>query len=122
MSAEEEVGGAVDATAATGPGAERSPGGEHTTFTALTGFFTGLAFVILVPGTYAALLRVFVDNDTAEQLFPLVLVSLAVPLGLTAAPSTRRFGRYMLIGILTTAVVVVGSAALVLWYLYATES
>ncbi len=95
---------------------------DHPIFTPLAGFFTGLLYVIVVPGTYAALLRVFVDDETAEELFALVLLALALPLALAIAPRTRRFGRYMLLGIVTTAVVVLGTAALVLWFLYATES
>ena len=33
---------------------------------------------------------------------------LAVPIVLIAIPRTRRFGRYMLLGMLATAVVVIG--------------
>ncbi|HTW18549.1 MAG TPA: hypothetical protein VMF51_25710 [Nocardioides sp.] len=95
---------------------------DHPTFTSLSGFFTGLLFVILVPGIYAGLLSVLVETETAEELFPLVLVTLAIPIGLTVAPRTRRFGRYMLIGIVTTAVVVLASAGLVLWILYSTDA
>jgi hypothetical protein len=90
---------------------------DHPTFTALTGFFTGLAFVILVPGLFAALLGLVFEDQAAEDLFPFVLVTLAIPLGLVIAPRTRRFGKYMLIGMVTTALVVGGVAALVLWYL-----
>jgi hypothetical protein len=100
--------------------AERQPDWwhrDHPTFTALSGFFTGLAFVVLVPGLFIALLHVLVDDDTAEQLFPFVLVTLAVPIGLVIAPRTRRFGLYMLIGLTVTALVVGGVAALVLWYM-----
>ena len=89
---------------------------DHPTFTALTGFFTGLAFVALVP---AALRRpappASFDDETTNDLFPIVLVALAVPLGLVAFSRTRRFGTYMLIGIVVTALVVVGAASLVLW-------
>ena len=95
---------------------------DHPTFTALTGFFTGLAFVVLVPGLFIALLHVLVDDDTAEELFPFVLVTFAVPLGLVIAPRTRRFGIYMLIGIVATALVVGGVAALVIWYMVTHES
>lgn len=95
---------------------------DHPTFTSLAGFFTGLLFIILVPGAYAGLLSVLVDQDTAEDMFPLVLITLAVPIVLTVLPRTRRFGRYMLIGIVTTAVVVLATAALVLWILYSTDS
>ncbi|WP_244932277.1 hypothetical protein [Nocardioides sp. W7] len=93
---------------------------DHPTFTSLSGFFTGLLFVILVPGIYAALLSVFVETETAEELFPLVLVTLGIPIALTVVPRTRRFGRFMLVGIVTTAVVVLASAGLVLWILYST--
>jgi 4-amino-4-deoxy-L-arabinose transferase-like glycosyltransferase len=90
---------------------------DHPTFSALSGFFTGLLVVIVVPGAFAALLRAFFDYDTAEELFPLVLVTFAVPIGLIVAPRTRRFGRYMLLGMFATAVVVLGVAALVVWIL-----
>ena len=116
-----------DASAGTGGGEDpaRRPDWwhrDHPTFTSIAGFFTGLAFVVVVPGTYAALLNLVADAETAEELFPLVLVALAVPLGLLVAPRTRRFGRYMLVGISTTAVVVLGTAGLVVWYLYSRGS
>ena len=94
---------------------------DHPTFTALTGFFTGLAFVIVAPGAFAAILSALFDYDTAEGLFPFVLLTLGVPIGLVAAPRTRRFGRYMLIGMSTTLLVVLGVAALVLWWLVKVE-
>ena len=53
----------------------------------------------------------------ALQLFPFVLVTLVVPLGLVINPRTRRFGVYFWIGMVLTAVVVLGVGALVLWYL-----
>ena len=102
------------------PTTERQPDWwhrDHPTFASLTGFFTGLVSVVLVPGLFIALLHVLVDDDTAEELFPFVLVMLAVPIGLVIAPRTRRFGIYMLIGITVTALVVGGVAALVLWYM-----
>ena len=94
---------------------------DHPTFTALTGFFTGLVVVIVVPGAFAAMLRALFDYDTAEDLFPFVLVMLAVPIVLIAVPRTRRFGRYMLLGMLATAAVVIGVAALVVWILILTD-
>lgn len=111
------------------PPAEQAPAHEpswwhrdHPTFTALAGFFTGLLFIILVPGIYAGVLSVLVDSDTAEELFPLVLIALGVPIGLTVARRTRRFGRYMFVGIVTTAVVVLATAAVALWILYTADS
>jgi hypothetical protein len=90
---------------------------DHPTFTALAGFFTGLLFVALVPATYVAVLSLMFDNKKVEDLFPFVLVTLVVPLALVVNQRTRRFGTYFWIGIVLTAVVVVGVAALVLWYL-----
>ena len=106
-------------------GTERQPDWwhrDHPTFTALTGFFTGLAFVIVVPGLFAAVLGWIFAYDRAEELFPLVLLTLAVPIGLVIVPKTRRFGLYMLIGLATTALVVLGVAALVLWYMVSYQS
>jgi hypothetical protein len=90
---------------------------DHPTFSALTGFFTGLLFVALIPAVYVAVLSLIFDNDKVENLFPFVLVTLVVPLALVVNQRTRRFGTYFWIGIVLTAVVVVGVGALVLWYL-----
>jgi hypothetical protein len=95
---------------------------DHPTFTAITGFFAGLAFVIVVPGLFAAVLNWIFDYHRAESLFPFVLVTLAVPLGLVIAPRTRRFGLYMVVGMVSTALVVGGVAALVLWYMVTYQS
>ena len=118
-----------DATGASVPGSAAARGDrppdwwhrDHPTFTALTGFFTGLVFVILVPSVVAAVLSVLVDDRTAESLLPLVLVALVVPIALIVAPRTRRFGIYTAIGMVVTAAVVVGVAALVLWTMIALE-
>ncbi len=88
---------------------------DHPVFTPLVGFFAGLVFVTVVPGGWIGLLRLVLDYDRAEQLFPLVLVALVLPLGLVAARRTRRFGLYMLLGMAVTALVVLGVASLVLW-------
>jgi hypothetical protein len=90
---------------------------DHPTFTALTGFFTGLLFVILVPGVFAAVLSWVFEYHTAEDLFPLVLVTLVVPIGLLVSRRSRRFGIYMVVGMVSTLLVVAGVSALVLWYL-----
>lgn len=90
---------------------------DHPTFTAITGFFTGLAYIIVVPGLYAAILSWIFDDSQAEDLFPFVLISLAVPLGLVVSPRTRRFGLYMSLGVVATALVIIGVALLVLWIL-----
>ena len=90
---------------------------DHPTFAALSGFFTGLLFVALVPAVYVGILSLMFDNDRVEELFPFVLVTLVVPVGLVASKRTRRFGTYFWIGMVLTAVVVIGVGALVLWYL-----
>ena len=48
--------------------------------------------MLVVPGAFAAMLRALFDYETAEELFPFVLVMLAVPIVLIAVPRTRRFG------------------------------
>ena len=95
---------------------------DHPTFTALSGFFTGLAFVVVVPGLFIGLLNWLFADDTAESLFPFVLVTLGVPIGLVIAPRTRRFGLYMLIGVVATALVVLGVGGLVLWFMLTYQS
>jgi hypothetical protein len=64
---------------------------------------------------YAALLGVLVSDATAQKLFPLVLVALLVPIVLLVWRKTRRFAQFMLLGIVSTAVVIAVTAALVLW-------
>jgi hypothetical protein len=95
---------------------------DHPTFSALAGFFTGLFFVALVPAAYVGALSLMFDNQKVEDLFPFVLVTLVVPLVLVVNPRTRRFGVYFWIGIVLTAVVVVGVGGLVLWYLVEHQS
>lgn len=95
---------------------------DHPTFTALTGFFTGLGFVIVIPGVFAGILNALFSYHRAEGLFPLVVVTLFVPLGLVIHPRTRRFGLYMCIGMLSTLLVVAGVAGLVLWYMVKYQS
>jgi len=95
---------------------------DHPVFVPLAGFFTGMAYIILVPGTYAAVLKAVVGYQRAEELFPFVLLTLVVPIALLAPQHTRKFGRYMLFGVLATAVVVVGVALGVLWFLLNRDS
>jgi hypothetical protein len=90
---------------------------DHPVFVPLAGFFTGMLFIILVPGTYAAILKGLVGYKRAEDLFPFVLLTLVVPIGLLVPHHTRRFGRYLVFGVLATAIVVVGVALGVLWFL-----
>ena len=93
---------------------------DHPIFTPLSGFFAGLAFMLVVPGLFGALLESFFSQHTVADLFPFVLVALAVPVVLVARHQTRRFGLYFVVGMAATAVVVVGVAALVVWIMTAT--
>jgi hypothetical protein len=90
---------------------------EHPTFQALSGFFAGLLYVVLVPAAFVGLLHLVVDDETTNDLFPLVLLALALPIGLVTSHRTRRFGGYMLVGMLVTAIVVLGVAGLVIWFM-----
>ena len=94
---------------------------SHPTFAGLVGFFTGVAFVIVVPGVYAALLSLFLGDTTAQRLFPLVLIAVLVPLALLVPRKTRRFAEFMLLGVVLTAVVIGVTAALVIWVLVKTQ-
>jgi 4-amino-4-deoxy-L-arabinose transferase-like glycosyltransferase len=95
---------------------------DHPVFVPLAGFFSGMAFIILVPGTYAAILKSLVGYERAEELFPFVLLTLVVPIALLAPHHTRKFGRYMLFGVFATAIVVGGVALGVLWFLINKDS
>ncbi len=90
---------------------------SHPTFAAVVGFFTGIAFVIVVPGVYATLLNAFLGEKTAQRLFPYVLIAMLVPLGLLVPRKTRRFAQLMLVGMVATVLVVAVTAGLVLWFL-----
>ena len=90
---------------------------DHPTFTALTGFFSGMLFVTVIPGGFAGVLRLLFEYETAEDLFPLVLLTLVVPVGLLVVPRSRRFGQYMVLGMVLTALVVMGVASLVLYFM-----
>ena len=94
---------------------------DHPTFTALSGFFAGLLFVTVIPGGFASVLRLLFDYHRAEQLFPFVLVTLVVPITLLSLPRTRRFGIYFVIGMALTALVVVGVASLVAYFMVRTN-
>jgi len=118
--------GAVPPAAGEGPGDGGSDGGwkgrgwwrrSHPTFAALTGFYAGLLFIILVPGIAGAILAWVFGQEKAEDYFPWVLVTLVVPLAMLVPRKTRRFAEFVWIGIVSTAVVVVGVGALVLWLL-----
>ncbi|GAB4005847.1 hypothetical protein [Nocardioides ultimimeridianus] len=90
---------------------------DHPIFVPLAGFFTGMAYVLFVPGVYGALLKLIVGYKKAEDLFPFVLLMFVVPIGLLVPQHTRKFGRYMLLACIATLVVVVGVAVGVLLFL-----
>lgn len=90
---------------------------SHPTFAAIAGFFSGMLLVTALPGGFAGILRLLFSNETAEELFPFVLVGLALPISLLAMRKTRRFGTFMVIGMAITALVVLGVASLVLYFM-----
>jgi hypothetical protein len=90
---------------------------SHPTFAAIAGFFAGMLFVTAVPGAFAGVLRLMFSYERAEQLFPLVAIALALPITLLVKRKTRRFGQYMFIGMAITALVVLGVASLVLYFM-----
>jgi len=90
---------------------------SHPTFAGLVGFFTGVAYVIIVPGLYAAFLSLLLSDSAARRLFPLGGLALVVPLVLLIPRRTRRFAQFMLIGVVSTAVVIGLTTVLVVWVL-----
>ena len=89
----------------------------HPVFFPLAGFFTGMVAVIVVPGLYAAIIKWVAGYKRVEELFPFVLLMFVVPIGMLVPHHTRRFGRYMLLGMVATLLVVVGVGAVVVWFL-----
>jgi hypothetical protein len=90
---------------------------SHPTFAALTGFFSGMVFVTAVPGGFAGVLRLLFHYETASRLFPWVLVFFLVPLVMLFPRRTRRFALFMWLGIVVTAIVVLGVTSLVLYFM-----
>lgn len=117
-----------DVEADHGPEEESSGPGEvwawlhdsHPTVAALVGFYIGLAYAILVPGTWGALLTWVVGQERAEELFPWVALTLLVPLALLIPRKTRRLAEFVWLGIILTVLVVVGVGSLVFWILLKT--
>jgi hypothetical protein len=90
---------------------------SHPTFAGLVGFFSGVAYVIVVPGVYAGILSLAFSDADAQKLFPLVLIALVVPLAMLVPRKTRRFAQFMFLGIVSTILVIGLTTALVLWIL-----
>ncbi|WP_299057914.1 hypothetical protein [uncultured Nocardioides sp.] len=80
----------------------------------LTGFFTGMAYILGLPVLYVWLSDPDSIADSVGVDLAWLLAAILVPVFLTAIPQTRTFGRYMLLGVGLSAVVVVGVAAVVL--------
>ncbi|MFD4323776.1 hypothetical protein ACFWQC_04025 [Nocardioides sp. NPDC058538] len=93
---------------------------SHPTVAALVGFYIGLGYAILVPGTWGALLTWVVGQERAEELFPWVALTLLVPLTLLIPRKTRRLAEFVWLGIILTVLVVVGVGSLVFWILLKT--
>jgi hypothetical protein len=97
----------------------------HPVFTPLAGFFTGMLLVVVVLGLLGAILDLVMGYDISAHpwVFLVALgVLLAVNLGLVVTGGTRRFARYMLLGILATPTVVALTAAVTAWVLFSADS
>ncbi|SED40350.1 hypothetical protein SAMN04489844_4344 [Nocardioides exalbidus] len=90
---------------------------SHPTFAGITGFFAGMLFVTAVPGAFIGVLRLLFSYETASNLFPLVLIALAVPITMLVKRKTRRFAQFMFVGMLVTALATLGVASLVLYFM-----
>jgi hypothetical protein len=93
---------------------------DHPVFTPLAGFFTGVLLVVVVLLLLGAILDLVLGYDVSEHpwVFLVALgVLLALNLALVVMGSTRRFARYMLLGILTTPAVAFAVASLTFYLL-----
>ena len=90
---------------------------SHPTFAGIAGFFAGMLFVTALPGGFAGVLRLMFPYERAQELFPLVLIALVLPIVLLAKRRTRRFAIFMVIGMVVTALVVLGVTSLVLYFM-----
>jgi len=91
---------------------------DHPISAALVGFYTGMVFAIVVPGAYAAVMGSLYSESTVTHHFAYVLLVFLVPVVLAIVKATRRFGLFMLLGTVSTIVVVAGVAAGVGYFLY----
>lgn len=90
---------------------------SHPTFAGITGFFAGMLYVTAVPGAFVGVLRLLFTYETAEKLFPFVLIALVLPIAMLVKRKTRRFAQFMFVGMVVTALVVLGVASLVLYFM-----
>lgn len=95
---------------------------DHPTFFALVGFFSGLVLAAVLPAIFFGVLVTVFDDRTAEEAFPFVLIFFAVPLSLIVFPRTRRFGGYLLFGMLVTLFVVFGVGTFVAWLMLSSSA
>jgi hypothetical protein len=77
----------------------------------LGGFFSGVVWVIVVPGLLLTLVNVVAPDDTLIGAIAACALALAVPIALLFPGRTRRFGGYMLIGMTVTVIVLAGVLA-----------
>ncbi|MCH1868690.1 hypothetical protein [Nocardioides sp. CFH 31398] len=93
---------------------EDDSGEAHPVAVPLAGFFAGMAYILVLPVLYVWLSNPDSLADVVGVDLVWLVAVILVPLFLTAIPQTRKFGRYMLLGVGLSAVVVVGVAAVVL--------
>lgn len=79
---------------------------RNPTFIALTGFYVGMVLMIVIPSAFAAIITQVASAGSLTKYAPFALLPFAIPLVLIAPERTRRFGRYMLLGMVSTALVV----------------
>ena len=92
---------------------------DHPVFVPLASFFGGLLLVLFTFGLLGAIVSQVLGYDAAGTVFPYFFVMFVVPLVLIGFRATRRWGLYMLLGMVLTALVVIGVAAVTLYFLLA---
>jgi len=97
---------------------------SHPIFLPLSGFFTGTVLVVLVLGGLGLILKALFGVDLSEHPGPFLVAILSlfvINVVLLVAPTTRRFARYMLFGLLVTPVVVGAVGAVTLFLLISND-
>jgi hypothetical protein len=85
------------------------------------GFFTGVAWVVIIPLLLAGILGAVLDNATPAFIAAGV-ITLLPPIVLLFVPKARRFAAFWLMGMAVTAIVLAGVCAAFIALITANES
>ena len=85
------------------------------------GFFSGVAWVVIVPALLAAIIGAIL-NDAQPAFIAAGVLSLLPPIVLLFVPKARRFGAFWLMGMAVTVIVLAGVCAAFIALITASEA